>query len=477
MGRFMRFRGRVRGVRLGCCCRCGRRPRGRRRAAASSGFGGGGGGGGGGFSGGGGGSGSGVGNPIVVVLVLRRVRAVPACTWRSAAWRYRRKVRERDRAGADGVGRGRGGRRVLRFVGARGATPRGCSWRARRRGTLATLLGCPRLVGSRPDGRVEAPPGRLRAQGLAQPGVGAGAAADRVRRPGEPRGRHGGPGGGADHGVADARSSWTATGARSCARSRRPSRSRCASTGRWRAAGRARGWWCRSSSERRATTTWTRRSWRRRGRTLAVARRVVDRAGGGGRAAAGVRHRGPGGGRRSTAPRGSTRLDLSLADARFAPDVLEAAARRAVAAWAEAVDGDDAALLEVAHAGGGVGAAVRRRRVAQDAAGGARAAGSADPDRWRWTSSAGAGDDDDRGRGGRAAVCGGSGYGGGGEWVEGPGAAFNGRWTLDLQGAPESGWRLAEVRTAGPQLRTGTSVQARRAIAPPPTTEYNRSFR
>jgi predicted lipid-binding transport protein (Tim44 family) len=41
-------------------------------------------------------------------------------------------------------------------------------------------------------------------------------------------------------------------------------------------------------------------------------------------------------------------LDLSLADARFAPDVLEAAARRAVAAWAEAVDGDDAALEEVA---------------------------------------------------------------------------------------------------------------------------------
>src|SRR5918992_3261245 len=37
-------------------------------------------------------------------------------------------------------------------------------------------------------------------------------------------------------------------------------------------------------------------------------------------------------------------LDLSLADARFAPDVLEAAARRAVAAWAEAVDGDDAPL-------------------------------------------------------------------------------------------------------------------------------------
>jgi predicted lipid-binding transport protein (Tim44 family) len=45
-------------------------------------------------------------------------------------------------------------------------------------------------------------------------------------------------------------------------------------------------------------------------------------------------------------------LDLSLADARFAPDVLEAAARRAVAAWAEAVDGDDAALLDVASPDG-----------------------------------------------------------------------------------------------------------------------------
>jgi predicted lipid-binding transport protein (Tim44 family) len=41
-------------------------------------------------------------------------------------------------------------------------------------------------------------------------------------------------------------------------------------------------------------------------------------------------------------------LDLSVADGRFAPDVLEAAARRAVSAWAEAVDGDDAALEAVA---------------------------------------------------------------------------------------------------------------------------------
>ena len=41
-------------------------------------------------------------------------------------------------------------------------------------------------------------------------------------------------------------------------------------------------------------------------------------------------------------------LDLSLADARFGPDVLEAAARTAMSAWAEAVDGDDAALERVA---------------------------------------------------------------------------------------------------------------------------------
>jgi predicted lipid-binding transport protein (Tim44 family) len=47
-------------------------------------------------------------------------------------------------------------------------------------------------------------------------------------------------------------------------------------------------------------------------------------------------------------------LDLSLADGRFAPDVLEVTARRAVAAWAEAVDGDDARLRS-----GGRGQAVR----------------------------------------------------------------------------------------------------------------------
>ncbi|HEX4009266.1 MAG TPA: Tim44-like domain-containing protein [Solirubrobacteraceae bacterium] len=41
-------------------------------------------------------------------------------------------------------------------------------------------------------------------------------------------------------------------------------------------------------------------------------------------------------------------MDLSLADGRFAPDVLEVAARRAVDAWAQAVDGDDALLNAIA---------------------------------------------------------------------------------------------------------------------------------
>jgi len=41
-------------------------------------------------------------------------------------------------------------------------------------------------------------------------------------------------------------------------------------------------------------------------------------------------------------------LDLSLADGRFAPDVLEVAARRAVSGWARAIDGDDDALRAIA---------------------------------------------------------------------------------------------------------------------------------
>jgi predicted lipid-binding transport protein (Tim44 family) len=43
--------------------------------------------------------------------------------------------------------------------------------------------------------------------------------------------------------------------------------------------------------------------------------------------------------------------DLSVADGRFAPDVLEVAARRAVDAWARAVDGDAKQLLAIADRG------------------------------------------------------------------------------------------------------------------------------
>jgi predicted lipid-binding transport protein (Tim44 family) len=43
-------------------------------------------------------------------------------------------------------------------------------------------------------------------------------------------------------------------------------------------------------------------------------------------------------------------LDLSVADGRFDPNVLEVAARRAVSAWADAVDGGDAGLEAIAHA-------------------------------------------------------------------------------------------------------------------------------
>ena len=41
--------------------------------------------------------------------------------------------------------------------------------------------------------------------------------------------------------------------------------------------------------------------------------------------------------------------DLSLADGRFAPDILEVAARRVVQAWVEAVDGSDARLARLAE--------------------------------------------------------------------------------------------------------------------------------
>ena len=42
-------------------------------------------------------------------------------------------------------------------------------------------------------------------------------------------------------------------------------------------------------------------------------------------------------------------MDLSVADGRFDPDILDVAVRRAVQAWAQAIDGDDAALAALAE--------------------------------------------------------------------------------------------------------------------------------
>jgi predicted lipid-binding transport protein (Tim44 family) len=137
-------------------------------------------------------------------------------------------------------------------------------------------------------------------------------------------------------------------------------------------------------------------------------------------------------------------LDLSLADPRFAPDVLEAAARRAVEAWAEAVDGDDApleaaatpeAVRDLLYAGDPSGATrlvVRGPRVRQihiaalDAGaqpatmtidvhlGGVRYVENRDT----------------------AAVVSGS---------RDSATTFSERWTLALDGPPERPWRIASV--------------------------------
>ena len=142
-------------------------------------------------------------------------------------------------------------------------------------------------------------------------------------------------------------------------------------------------------------------------------------------------------------------LDLSLADARFAPDVLEAAARRAVAAWAEAVDGSDAALAEVAVPeamaellyGGDEsrktrlvvrGAGVRRIRIAGVDVGSEPATMTVDVE------VAGRRYIEDRDT---AAVVSGS-KDRGSSWTE--------RWTLDLGGTAETPWILRSAGQSAP---------------------------
>jgi predicted lipid-binding transport protein (Tim44 family) len=137
-------------------------------------------------------------------------------------------------------------------------------------------------------------------------------------------------------------------------------------------------------------------------------------------------------------------LDLALADGRFAPDVLEVAARRAVEAWVEAIDGEDAALEALAdrdaidtllYAGDGSGrtrVVVRGARVEQ------LAIAALDPHATPATMTAvvtlaGRRYVEDRDT---AAVLGGS-KGSDSETVQ--------RWTFALSGDGAQPWRLASV--------------------------------
>lgn len=135
-------------------------------------------------------------------------------------------------------------------------------------------------------------------------------------------------------------------------------------------------------------------------------------------------------------------LDLSLADGRFAPDVLEVAARRAVAAWAEAVDGNDRALLALASTdaayallhpeGSGTRLVVRGpqvrhiRIVALDAA-------AKPPTMTIDVELAGRRYLEDRNT---TTVVSGS---------QSRATKFTEHWTLALDGPPEQPWRIAEV--------------------------------
>ena len=151
-------------------------------------------------------------------------------------------------------------------------------------------------------------------------------------------------------------------------------------------------------------------------------------------------------------------LDLSVADPRFAPAVLEAAARRAVEAWAQAVDGEDAPLEQVAspEAIGELlypgdasrrtrlvvrGPRVRAIRIAALDAGADPATMTIDVDLGgvRYV--------EDRDT---AAVVSGD---------RSRAASFSERWTLALDGPDDRPWRIVGVVPAG--ARSLTAAQAR----------------
>ena len=144
----------------------------------------------------------------------------------------------------------------------------------------------------------------------------------------------------------------------------------------------------------------------------------------------------------------SAALDLSLADARFAPMVLEVAARRAVAAWAEAVDGNDRTLLAVArkdaayallHPQGGQTRLVVRGLEVRHIGIVALDARATPPTMTIELELAGRRYMEDRDT---AAVVSGS---------QSRATTFTERWTLALEGPDEQPWRIAEVEA--PALR------------------------
>jgi predicted lipid-binding transport protein (Tim44 family) len=141
-------------------------------------------------------------------------------------------------------------------------------------------------------------------------------------------------------------------------------------------------------------------------------------------------------------------LDLSLADARFGPDVLEAAARRAVAGWAEAVDGEDrdleavaepAAVQELLHPGdpsGRTRLVVRGPRI-QKLRIAALDAAAQPPTMTVEVDVAGTRYLQDRDT---AAIVAGS---------DSSPTTFTERWTMVLSGPDEQPWRIAGVAGAG----------------------------
>ena len=146
-------------------------------------------------------------------------------------------------------------------------------------------------------------------------------------------------------------------------------------------------------------------------------------------------------------------LDLALADGRFDPDLIEASVRRAVDAWAQAVDGDDAALEAAARPDALARAAAPRRRQPADAARRPRPADRRGPDR-RPRRRRAAAVDRGRARRDRPPLRRGPRHRRGA--VGQPRSAersFTEHWTLALDGAGDWPWRIAATGVPRAEVR------------------------